>query len=119
MTNFFPKTTSFISLAILGLAFLTPGAVAQASDKPKMATQTPAGIAAPAEVKTRIGTLRTKDGFPDKATLEKVFDNLDFQRGVQSVLTAMPGASLSAMRRGMREFGPDNQTVLQFPNHMD
>ena len=101
------------------LALLTPSLVAQAADKPKMATEMPVGITAPAEVKTRLGTLRTKDGFPDEATIEKVYDNLDFQRGVQAVLTAMPGASLAAMRRGMREFGPDNQTVLQFPTHMD
>jgi hypothetical protein len=79
----------------------------------------PAGITAPAEVKTRLGTLRTKDGFPDKATLEKVFDNLDFQRGVQSMLVTMPGASLVGMRRGLREFGPDNQTVVMFDELMD
>jgi hypothetical protein len=92
---------------------------AQASNKPRMATETPAGITAPSEVDTRLGILRTKDGFPDQATIDKVYDNLDFQRGVQAVLTAMPGASLSAMRKGHREFGPDNQTVLQFPTHMD
>jgi hypothetical protein len=84
-----------------------------------MATEMPAGITAPAEVKTRLGTLRTKDGFPDKATLEKVFDNLDFQRGVQTVLTAMPAASLSAMRKGLRGLGPDNQTVVMFEELMD
>jgi hypothetical protein len=50
----------------------------------------------PAEVQTRLGTLRTVDGFPDEATIQKVYDNLDFQRGVQAVLTAMPGASLAA-----------------------
>jgi hypothetical protein len=113
------KTNLFLSLVFLGVAFLTPSATANASDKPKMATETPAGIAAPAEVETRLGTLRTIDGFPDAATIEKVYDNLDFQRGVQAVLTAMPAASLAAMRRGMREFGRDNQTVLQFPTHMD
>jgi hypothetical protein len=84
-----------------------------------MATETPAGIAAPAEVKTRLGTLRTKDGFPDNATIEKVFDNLDFQRGVQAVLTAMPAASLAAMRKGLRGLGPDNQTVVMFEQLMD
>jgi hypothetical protein len=94
-------------------------AAAQASEKPKMATATPAGIAAPAEVKTRLGTLRTKDGFPDNATIEKVFDNLDFQRGVQAVLTAMPAASLAAMRKGLRGLGPDNQTVVMFEQLMD
>lgn len=88
-------------------------------DKPKMATEMPAGITAPAEVKTRLGTLRTKDGFPDKATIEKVYDNLDFQRGVQSILTAMPAASLSAMRKGLRTQGPDNQTAVIFEDFMD
>lgn len=86
---------------------------------PKMATKTPAGIKAPDEVKTRLGTLKTIDGFPDEASIEKVYDNLDFQRGVQAVLTAIPGASLSAMRRGLREFGPDNQTVVMFEELMD
>jgi hypothetical protein len=79
----------------------------------------PAGIATPAEVKTRLGILRTKDGFPDEATIEKVYDNLDFQRGVQAVLTAMPAASLSAMRKGLRGLGPDNQTVAIFEELMD
>jgi hypothetical protein len=119
MPNTFKKFVLLFSLVFFGFTFLAPSVFAQASKKPKMATEMPAGITAPAEVKTRLGTLRTKDGFPDQATLEKVYDNLDFQRGVQAVLTAMPGASLAAMRRGMREVGPDNQTVLQFPTHMD
>ena len=113
------KTNLFLSLGFLGVAFLTSSGVAQAADKPKYATEMPAGITAPAEVKTRIGTLRTKDGFPDKATIEKVYDNLDFQRGVQSMLVAMPAASLAGMRRGLREFGPDNQTVVMFDELMD
>jgi hypothetical protein len=119
MTNLFIKTNLFISLGFLGVAFLTPSGVAQAASKPKYATEMPAGLKAPAEVKTRLGTLRTKDGFPDKATIEKVYDNLDFQRGVQSMLIAMPGASLVGMRRGLREFGPDNQTVVMFDELMD
>jgi len=77
------------------------------------------GIAAPAEVQTRLGTLRTVDGFPDQATIEKVYDNLDFQRGVQTILTTMQGASLVAMRRGLRGLGPDNTTVALFENLMD
>jgi hypothetical protein len=84
-----------------------------------MATEMPAGITAPAKVNTRLGTLRTKDGFPDEATIEKVYDNLDFQRGVQAVLTAMPAASLAAMRKGLRGLGPDNQTVAIFEELMD
>jgi hypothetical protein len=119
MSHSVMRRNLFLSLGFLGVAFLTPSGFAQAQDKPKMATEMPTGITAPAEVQTRIGTLRTKDGFPDAATIEKVYDNLDFQRGVQVVLTAIPGASLSAMRGGLREHGPDNQTVVMFEELMD
>ena len=113
------KRNVFLGLACVGFACLAPSIAANAADKPKMATEMPAGITAPAEVHTRIGILRTKDGFPDPATIQKVYDNLDFQRGVQAVLTAMPAASLSAMRKGLRELGPDNQTVAMFEQLMD
>jgi uncharacterized membrane protein len=66
MTSFFMKTSLFLSLAILGLVFLAPSFAAAEWNKPKMATQTPAGTTAPAEVKTRLGTLKTVDGYqPD------------------------------------------------------
>ena len=113
------KTRTILSLAFLGSVLFAPIVVAEKSHKPKMATEMPAGIQAPAEVKTRLGTLRTNDGFPDAATLEKVFDNLDFQRGVQAMLVGMPAASLVGMRRGIREHGPDNQTLVMFDDLMD
>jgi hypothetical protein len=112
-------TKRIVTTWILGFALVATGFVAQAADKPKYATEMPAGIMAPTEVKTRLGTLRTNDGFPDKATIEKVYDNLDFQRGVQAMLVAMPAASLVGFRRGLREQGPDNQTVVIWPNLMD
>jgi hypothetical protein len=80
--------------------------------KPEMATNIPASITTPDRVETRLGTLRFFDGFPDKETVQTVYDNLDFQRGVQAFLTALPAAALSALRTGIRTFGPDNQTVL-------
>ena len=80
--------------------------------KLKMTTEIPPSITTPDSVETRLGTLRFFDGFPDDATVQKVYDNLDFQRGVQAFLTALPAAALSAMRKGIRMFGPDNQTVL-------
>lgn len=78
----------------------------------KMTTDIPAGILTPNTVETRLGTLRFFDGFPDEATVQKVYDNLDFQYGVQAFLTALPAAVLHAVRSGYRTFGPDNQTVL-------
>src|ERR1035438_3091268 len=67
--------------------------------KYKMTTDIPASITTPDKVETRIGTLNFFDGFPDKATVEKVYDNLDFQRGVQAYLTALPAVSIQAFRR--------------------
>jgi len=82
------------------------------ASKPLMATEIPASITTPDSVETRLGTLRFFDGFPDEATVATVYDNLDFQRGVQAFLTALSAASLYAVRTGFRTVGPDNQTVL-------
>jgi hypothetical protein len=78
----------------------------------KMTTDLPPSITTPNKLETRIGTLNFFDGFPDKATVEKVYDNLDFQRGVQAYLTALPAVSIEGARGGIAGFGPANQTVL-------
>jgi hypothetical protein len=80
--------------------------------KAKMATDIPASILTPDSVETRLGTLKFFDGFPDEGTVQKVYDNLDFQRAVEVYLTAMQAASMSAIRTGIRAFCPDNRTVL-------
>src|SRR5262245_51761442 len=90
-----------------------------ATTKPRMATDIPPSITIPNRVETRLGTLKFFDGFPDDATVEKVYDNLDLQRGVQAFLTAMPAASLSAMREGLRSIGMNNHTVAIFETLMD
>jgi hypothetical protein len=87
--------------------------------KYKMTTEVPDGIATPDRLETRIGTLNLVDGVPDKETAQKVYDNLDFQRGVQAYLSSIQIASMSGMRRGMLEFGPANETVLIFETLMD
>ncbi|MGE5100444.1 MAG: DUF1254 domain-containing protein [Deltaproteobacteria bacterium] len=85
----------------------------------EMATEIPSSITTPDVVETRLGTLRFFDGLPDEATVKTLYDNLDFQRGVQAFLTALPAASLSATRTGIRSFGPDNQTMLITESLMD
>jgi hypothetical protein len=87
-------------------------AIAEPVTRPKMATDIPASITTPDRVETRLGTLRFFDGLPDEETVQTVYDNLDFQRSVQAFLTALPAASVSAVRTGIRTFGPDNRTVL-------
>ncbi len=88
-----------------------PEAAANAP-RPKYATDIPASITMPDSVDTRLGMLRFTDGFPDEATAQKVYDNLDFQRGVQAFLTAMPAASLMAMREGFKSAGVQGNSVM-------
>jgi len=87
--------------------------------KYKMTTDIPPGIITPDRVETRLGTLRFFDGFPDEATVQALYDNLDFQRAVQAFLTAAPVAQHHALRTGYRTFGPDNQTLLITETLMD
>src|SRR5580700_2974789 len=99
---------------------LTPAATVAQPPRMKMTTDIPAAITTPDSVETRLGTLKFLDGFPDEATVQKVYDNLDFERGVQAFLTAMPGASVYALREGFRSLGAtDNQTVLITESLMD
>jgi hypothetical protein len=51
--------------------------------------------------------------------VQKVYDNLDFQRGVQAFLNTIPAASLSAMREGLRSIGVNNSSVVLFESLMD
>ena len=85
----------------------------------KYKTDIPPSITVPDSVETRLGTLKFRDGFPDDATVQKVYDNLDFQRGVQAFLAAMPAASLSAMREGLKGIGVNNGTVAVWETLMD
>jgi hypothetical protein len=87
--------------------------------KMKMTTDIPAEITTPDSVETRLGTLRFFDGVPDQATVETCYDNLDFQRGVQAFLVALPAAGMYAAREGLGSFGPANQTVVVFESLVD
>ncbi len=78
----------------------------------KMSTPIPEGVEVPELVESRLGKLKYFDGFPDDATVRKVYDNLDFQRGVQAFLSSLPASALYGLRMGLRTIGPDNQTVL-------
>ena len=87
------KTTQPQKLITAAAALALIGISTTASAQ-KMKTDIPTSITTPDSVETRLGTFKFRDGIPD-ATIEKVYDNLDFQRGVQVFLTAMPGASCS------------------------
>lgn len=92
---------------------------AVAAPQMKMATEIPVGIAAPDAVETRLGTLKFFDGIPDQPSVEKLYDNLDFQRAVQAYLLALPPVSMVGLRDGLTKFGPANITIPTFETLMD
>jgi hypothetical protein len=101
-------------LCVLGSAFAQT-----APPKMKMTTPIPPSITTPDSVDSPIGTLKFTDGFPDDATVQKVYDNLDFMRGVQAFMSGMPGASLAAMRTGFQKLGVINGTILIYQDRLD
>ncbi len=114
------KRAWMLSVAVMTL-ILTGIAVPGWTEPPKMkmTTPLPPGIASPDKVETRLGTLNFFDGFPDSATVDKLYDNLDFQRAVQAYLLALPAVSQAANRNEILKLGPANTTVPIFENRMD
>ncbi|VVD60446.1 signal peptide protein [Pandoraea aquatica] len=85
----------------------------------RMTTPIPSQITTPSSVDTRIGTLTYFDGVPTPQTAARVYDNLDFLRGVGVFLNGVPGASMVAIRAGLRDAGATGSTVGVFESLMD
>jgi hypothetical protein len=114
--------TSFALSAILLFSFDASAQVLSgppADPQLKYSTPAPAGVASPDKVETRLGTLSFFDGFPDKTTADKLYDNLDFQRAVQAYLLAIPAVSQVANRNAFKAFGPPNTVVPIFEDLLD
>ena len=81
---------------------------------PNYNTPIPGIITTPDKVSTRIGTLEFFDGFPSPETTQKVYDNLDFLRGVEVFLNGIPMTSLEGLRAGHETMGvtKSNQMLL-------
>jgi len=117
------RTSRFLaSIPLAALAgTLAIAEPARSADSPKMKMTTPApeGIATPDELETSIGLLTGFDGVPDAKSTQRVYDQLDLQRATQAFLSTIQIASMYAMEKGMREFGPANTTALLFEDRMD
>mgnify|MGYP000278917345 CR=1 FL=1 len=114
--------TKMIWTSILAIVatVATVGAVAEDAPKMKMTTDIPESIITPDSVETRIGTLGFFDGYPDDATTQLVYDNLDFMRGVEAFLNGIPATSIEAIRLGCVEVGAKRASdVVIFDKLMD
>jgi hypothetical protein len=90
-----------------------------ADPKLKYSTPPAPGVDSPSKVETRLGTLNFTDGFPDKATTEKLLDNLDFQRAVQAYLLALPAVNQVGNRNAIVTMGLANTTVPIWEQRVD
>jgi len=61
---------------------------------------------------TRIGELQFTSGYPTEKTVQKLYDELDFQRAVQAYLWALPMASYGAMAEEKIRLGCGSSAVV-------
>ena len=102
-----------ITLVLLAALIATTPASAQVSP------ETLKSITTPDKVETRIGTLEFKDGAPSAETVQKVYDSLDFVRGVDAFMNSFSGASAYAIREGFQSIGAEDNTIVIFSELMD
>jgi len=79
----------------------------------------PPELATPDRVETQIGRLEFKDGAPSADTAQKIYDNLDYIRGVDAFMNSFSGASAYAIRQGFHSIGAEDNTVVIFSDLMD
>jgi hypothetical protein len=63
------------------------------------------GVTTPDSVETRIGTLKFNNGVPNEKTIQLVYDQIDFARGIEAFLTGMPATSVYAVCEGFQRIG--------------
>ena len=112
-----PNRRETISL-LAGAAPVALGAFSAAGAAvPANAQGTKPGGNGPQTIETRIGRLEfTHDfanGYPTDATIDKLYDERDFQRACQAYLWALPAASFKAWQRGItQQIGAKNGQIV-------
>jgi hypothetical protein len=79
----------------------------------------PAAISTPNKVETRIGPLYFKDGAPTAATVDKIYDNLDFTHALDAFNNTMRGVSLASLHKGLLSAGVKDNEVIVYSDLMD
>src|SRR5919109_3691443 len=85
----------------------------------QVASTIPPALTTPDKVESRLGTLEFKDGAPSQATLDKVYDHLDFTYAFRAFVDTFQGVSIQALRKGFLEAGVKDNEVIVFSELMD
>ena len=71
-------------------------------------------------VDTRLGTLQLENGFPSKAAVETLYDEMDFQRATQLYLWGLPAVGFHGLRLAhLRSFGAQDGEVVLYRSLAD
>jgi hypothetical protein len=62
-------------------------------------------LSSPDVVQSAFGEWNFFDGVPTADSVTKIYDALDFLRGVDVFMNCVPGASVAALRKGQRAIG--------------
>ena len=73
----------------------------------------------PDSVETRLGTLKFKDGVPDAATTQKLYDELDYIHAVGAFMNGYPLVNQLALRKGFIKAGINDNEFIVTPNLME
>jgi hypothetical protein len=109
------RLKGFIATAI-GLALVVTTVTGRAQTQ---TTDMPKSIITPDRVESRLGTLTFKDGIPDPATAQKLFDEIDYVHAVNAVINGYAVVNQLALLKGFRAAGVNDNEVLVTPGLMD
>lgn len=109
-------TKKFTSLAVLAAcAAMVCPRLTVAQTEPAI----PPAISTPDKVDSRLGMLEFRDGSPNAATVEKIYDNLDFTHAFEAFVNTMQGVSINSLHKGFLSIGAKDNEVLLFSGLMD
>ena len=71
-------------------------------------------------VDTHIGPLKYEVGFPTKETVDKLYDEMDFQRACQAYLWSFPAVSFASVRAGLfRDLGATYNDIVLYQDFLN
>ena len=100
--------TKLLLSSALALSLMVSAGNAKEAPTKGYNTKIPEQIMTPDKVQTRIGELNFYDGVPTKETVQKVYDNLDFMRGVEVFMNFIPATSIEGLHIGLQSLGADD-----------
>jgi hypothetical protein len=111
------ETISLLAAAAPAFGALAAAGATAHAQEAKRGGRAPTGQDRPHTIETRIGRLEFThdfaDGYPTDATIDKLYDERDFQRACQAYLWALPAVSFKSWQRGVtQQLGARNGQIV-------